>query len=201
MSKLETRKRIIEAALTLFGERGYTSTSTREIAERASVNHLTLFRHFGNKENLFRESVIQHLTSGDFINSLRPHLTGNLTNDLEIIAKYYLEENLNKEEIFWISLSESKKNPEVAQLIFEIPQRLSDFLAKYLSELYEQDKIRYGNYQMLGSMFFSLLSQYIIYWNQPVFQTLYPGDMNDFIHETTTLFISRLEHPIQHNNV
>ncbi|MDI3409773.1 helix-turn-helix domain-containing protein [Bacillus sonorensis] len=67
MTKQLTRERLIQAALTLFKEKGYTAASTRDIAEKAGVNHLTLFRHFGSKRNLFRESVIQHVTSGDFL--------------------------------------------------------------------------------------------------------------------------------------
>lgn len=58
-AKLKTREKILHAALTLFGEKGFAGTSTREIAECAGVNHITLFRHFGNKENLFRESIKQ----------------------------------------------------------------------------------------------------------------------------------------------
>jgi len=36
----------------LFAAQGMTETTTREIAELAEVNEVTLFRHFGNKHNL-----------------------------------------------------------------------------------------------------------------------------------------------------
>lgn len=45
----ETASKILAAAAELFGERGYTGTTTRAIAERAGVNEVTIFRHFKNK--------------------------------------------------------------------------------------------------------------------------------------------------------
>ena len=47
-----TKTRLIEAALDLFAERGVTETTTKAVAERAQVNEVTLFRHFGNKHGL-----------------------------------------------------------------------------------------------------------------------------------------------------
>lgn len=47
-----TRQRLIHAALELFAVQGVTDTTTRQIAERADVNEVTLFRHFGNKHGL-----------------------------------------------------------------------------------------------------------------------------------------------------
>ena len=56
-----TRDRIMEAALDLFGERGLTGTTVRDIAKRASVNVAAISYHFGGKDELYRavaETVI-----------------------------------------------------------------------------------------------------------------------------------------------
>lgn len=50
--KLSSRKRIVRAALALFSLQGITATTTRQIAERARVNEVTLFRQFGSKQGL-----------------------------------------------------------------------------------------------------------------------------------------------------
>ncbi|NET36673.1 MAG: TetR family transcriptional regulator [Cyanothece sp. SIO1E1] len=47
-----TRKRLVQAALELFAAQGVTETTTRQIAELADVNEVTLFRHFGSKHGL-----------------------------------------------------------------------------------------------------------------------------------------------------
>lgn len=45
--------RICDAARTLFAERGYAGTTTKEIAKLADVSETLLFRHFGDKTTLF----------------------------------------------------------------------------------------------------------------------------------------------------
>ncbi len=50
----DARRRLQQAALELFGERGYEATTTAEIAARAGVTERTFFRHFTDKrEALF----------------------------------------------------------------------------------------------------------------------------------------------------
>jgi AcrR family transcriptional regulator len=55
------RERILDAALDLFGERGLTGTTVRDIAGRARVNVAAISYHFGGKDELYRavvESVV-----------------------------------------------------------------------------------------------------------------------------------------------
>jgi AcrR family transcriptional regulator len=47
-----TRQRLVQAALQLFAGQGVTETTTRQIAELAAVNEVTLFRQFGSKHGL-----------------------------------------------------------------------------------------------------------------------------------------------------
>lgn len=49
MRPITTRDRIIEAASELFASKGYTASSTREIARKAGTDESTLFRQFRNK--------------------------------------------------------------------------------------------------------------------------------------------------------
>jgi len=59
-SGAEARNRLEEAALELYGERGYDQTTTAEIAARAGVTERTYFRHFADKrEVLFNVEVRQ----------------------------------------------------------------------------------------------------------------------------------------------
>ncbi len=60
-STAEIRKEILKAARELFTLHGYAGTSTKAIAERAKVQEPLLFRNFGNKANLFEESIFGSL--------------------------------------------------------------------------------------------------------------------------------------------
>jgi AcrR family transcriptional regulator len=48
----DARSRLQEAALTLYGERGYEETTVAEIAERAGLTKRTFFRYFTDKREV-----------------------------------------------------------------------------------------------------------------------------------------------------
>lgn len=48
----EKQKRILEAAIEIFSEKGYSATSTNEIAKKAGVAEGTIFRHYKTKKDL-----------------------------------------------------------------------------------------------------------------------------------------------------
>ena len=54
----EKQEKIINAALKLFAEEGFKSTSTSKVAKEAGVSEGLIFRHFQNKEGLL-EAIIK----------------------------------------------------------------------------------------------------------------------------------------------
>jgi AcrR family transcriptional regulator len=54
----EPRRLILAAARDLFSRRGYSDTSTRELADRAQVSETLIFRYFGSKAMLFRQALV-----------------------------------------------------------------------------------------------------------------------------------------------
>ncbi|RQR38172.1 TetR/AcrR family transcriptional regulator [Burkholderia sp. Bp9143] len=53
----QTRAEILGIALHQFSTGGFDAVSVRDIADQAGVNHAMIRYYFGNKENLWRESV------------------------------------------------------------------------------------------------------------------------------------------------
>src|SRR5579883_756406 len=51
----ERRAAIIAAAVPLFARKGFSGTTTREIAEAANVSEALLFKHFPSKKRLYGE--------------------------------------------------------------------------------------------------------------------------------------------------
>ncbi len=50
----QARLRLLDAGLTLFADKGFAQTSTREIAQTAQVNVAAISYYFGDKEGLYR---------------------------------------------------------------------------------------------------------------------------------------------------
>lgn len=53
MTGEDRRRQILEVAMTLFSQRGFRGTTTKEIAQAASVSEAMVFRHFANKGELY----------------------------------------------------------------------------------------------------------------------------------------------------
>jgi AcrR family transcriptional regulator len=49
----ERRRQIIDTAAQLFSRKGFSGTTTRELAQAAGVSEATLFKHFATKEELY----------------------------------------------------------------------------------------------------------------------------------------------------
>ncbi|BAY36877.1 TetR family transcriptional regulator protein [Nostoc sp. NIES-2111] len=89
---LSARQRLIQAALELFTAQGVSGTTTRQIAEKAAVNEVTLFRNFGNKHGLLLavleesaafinlgESLVQRANPpGDVYQALKDYASASL---------------------------------------------------------------------------------------------------------------------------
>ncbi|WP_437530111.1 TetR family transcriptional regulator [Sorangium sp. So ce726] len=60
-----TKKRLLDAALDEFAERGLAGARVDRIAERASANKQAIYAYFGSKEDLFR-SVLEERCQSTF---------------------------------------------------------------------------------------------------------------------------------------
>src|SRR5579875_1608253 len=56
-ARTETRARVISAAIQLFGQKGYESTSMKDLAAAAGVKAPALYNHFTSKEAVLVEAV------------------------------------------------------------------------------------------------------------------------------------------------
>ena len=75
-------ERIVQAAREEFKRNGFAGATTAAIARTAGVTEAQLFRYFGSKSNLFRETILkpvdQHFT--DFLNRHMPQIRKATSN-------------------------------------------------------------------------------------------------------------------------
>lgn len=90
----DRRAQIIDVALTLFAEKGFAATRTREIAAVAGISETLIFQHFQTKDDLIRAALASlfhsHPVSGDLKEELKH------TDDagfFRVIAMHFIEHN------------------------------------------------------------------------------------------------------------
>jgi len=91
MKTQNTRDRILGASLKIFSHKGFLRTTTKEIAKRAGVAEVTIFRLFFSKDRLVQE-VIRHYTFLPILQEILPDLIRmDHRRALEMIARRFLE--------------------------------------------------------------------------------------------------------------
>ena len=104
MNKEERRRQILDAAMTVFIEKGYSSSTTVEIAKAAGISEVTLFRYFSSKQEIFLEGT-------------RPILLGILEKTIDTYSNLTSEEKL--EYILTERISFISRNYEIVKLILK----------------------------------------------------------------------------------
>ena len=91
----EQKNRILNAAVRVFGEKGYKGATIRNIGRAAKVNSALLYYYYENKHTLFTESV--RMILGEFLETLatrrRPFSNARerLTYLVDCVFDYYTE--------------------------------------------------------------------------------------------------------------
>lgn len=139
--------RIMAAATVLFASAGYSGVSTRDIALRAGVNEVTIYRHHPRKRDLYRavlEAELKQVTlRGDLLARLVEAKDGSaaLARTFELIS-----ETLSRRpallRLLQFSILES--SPDFEQLLRNYLAELVEVIARYL-EPWIRDGARRGD--------------------------------------------------------
>lgn len=159
----ETRERILQAAAQVFSAKGYAGATTRAIAAEASVNEVTLFRHFGNKKNLLLAVINRFSALPGLEATLESQLTGDYRQDLLRIGNHFLAMiNRNRKAIL-MTMCEAQRLPEVREVIAQPPARQRQMLGKYLRQQIERGVVReLPDPELAAQAFFGMFFEYSI---------------------------------------
>lgn len=139
-----TRVRLIKAALELFAAQGITETTTKQIAELAKVNEVTLFRHFGNKHGLLLAVISESAVFQGLRESLQQQAT--LTSSVYEALKHYASDRLQTleqiPELLLSILGEARKYPrENRQALGQGLTEANRYVAEYLAMVMEKEQL------------------------------------------------------------
>ncbi|MFC4402466.1 TetR/AcrR family transcriptional regulator [Gracilibacillus xinjiangensis] len=183
----DTKKKIIEATISLFVSQGYKGTTTKEIAKASGVNEVTIFRHFGSKRGLF-EAIVDSMTFHTVFNDdFLENLSWDLERDLLLIAKKYHETLDSISDLVLIGFQEAGNHPELTDLIFKFPKSFKTIVYNYLSEMSEKNKLIDVNIELQAMNFVWLNFGYFISKSR-FGQQLISIDQDEFLEQSILLF-------------
>lgn len=194
---VSTRQRLINAAIELFAVQGVTETTTRQIAELAKVNEVTLFRNFGNKHGLLLAVISESPVFKDLGESLRQQ--ANQTSSFYEALKGYASARLQAlEQVPDLVLSvvgEARHYPvENRQALGKYLTQANYYVAEYLATVMEREQLNSDiSAEKLASLLNSLLLGYAVIEFTSEFHELW-HDRDEFLENLIELFLNNFTH-------
>lgn len=103
------QQRIVEAAIQLFAEKGYSNTSTAEIAKAAEVSEASIFKQYGTKVNLLLSLIIPYIK--EFFPAIADETIEQVTSKADSTFESFLREFLRNRVAFIM------ENKEIFQVL------------------------------------------------------------------------------------
>lgn len=151
----DTQNKILNATMTLIMEKGYSATTTKDIAKKAEVNECTIFRKFKGK----KEIVVAAMSLPEWNPGLKESdfaYTGDLEKDLCSFAEVYSQKVTPK----MVKISLGLRSPDLYDVtrdgIREIPDTFKKVLVKYFTEMRQQNKIQTDDIETLAVAFLAM---------------------------------------------
>lgn len=131
----ETRNRLIDSALKVFSRRGFTASTTKDIAKEAGVTDGLIYHYFKSKEDLMWEILEKHTLVHQIQQTLDKM---NKDMELEVIVEHYvrslfdiLEEN---NDLIVLIFGEAQRNSKIRARLSMIVNYGSKPLATILKQ-------------------------------------------------------------------
>jgi AcrR family transcriptional regulator len=139
MSAEGRRLQILRVAVTLFSQKGFGGTTTREIALAAGVSEAMVFRHYATKEELYSAILDHKACSGDTMNPEAMVAEALKQKDdravFEQLALGALEHHDCDPEFQRLLLHSALEGHELAEIFFEkFVRRVYQLLGGYIAE-------------------------------------------------------------------
>ncbi|HVA05519.1 MAG TPA: TetR family transcriptional regulator [Acidimicrobiales bacterium] len=111
-----TRDRLIDVALQLFAERGFSATTVGDIEEGAGLTRRgrAFYRHFASKDEVLAACLERHLRDVEGMHSVADMMPlGDLRSELTLMCRWILMELANEREVVRILEQEGDQVPEL----------------------------------------------------------------------------------------
>lgn len=152
----QTSQKIIDAAMELMMERGYSATTTKDIARRAAVNECTIFRKFSEKKEIVLQAMKQEKWHPDLCREDFQTWSGDLEADLTRFSRSYMAKVTPR----FVKLSIGLRTPELADAtsrgIMAVPQTFKEGVADYFREMNRAGLLKHDDFETMSMMFLSL---------------------------------------------
>ena len=185
----ETQIKIIYATMDLVMEKGYSSTTTKDIANKAGINECTIFRKFKGKKDIVL-SAMQLKKWNPGLSESSFSYKGNLENDLMSFSRTYMTRVTPQMVKISIGLRTPELYPYTVEGILKVPQTLKKVLLKYFKEM--KNVLATDDYESMAMMFLSMNFGFV-FLDASFGKKLNQLEKEEYIEKSVKFFVKGIE--------
>lgn len=190
----DTSQKIIDATMSLIRDKGYSATTTKDIAHLAGVSECTLFRKFPGKKDIVIHGVSQEKWRANVTSELFQNLQWELEPDLEMFMNTYMNQITPDFVKLSIGLRSPQLYEETAPYIMKVPLAFLTSLTDYFSKMKDMGKIESDDLENLAITIFSATFGYT-FLKASFEDNLTQTNREEFIKSSVKTFVKGLSKP------
>ena len=199
---LDRRTQILEAAATVFPQKGYAATTMQEIAQEAGISPSAIYQHFRNKEDLFLA-----LTDNLSFISILDEINASLDEEKDVgyedvrrslieVGEGFLGTHMRNAEIVRMFIAESRSFPEVGKrYCVRLVAPVEKLLMRYLSAQMERGVLRQVNVELAVHSFYGAFLNFVVTQNLLVGEGILHFPKKDRVKQLVDIYLMGMFNP------
>jgi AcrR family transcriptional regulator len=157
------RERVLDAALQVFAEKGFSAATTRDIAKAADVNEVTLFRHFETKGALFAAVLSERSPLVEISKTVSFDIEGRIEDVVVGSVKTVLKVLRSNRHLFMVLIGDAWRQPNVRPVVGEQTFRRGlDFLMDFMEAQMDAGRLRRMDPEVPARALMGMVQSYFI---------------------------------------
>jgi AcrR family transcriptional regulator len=185
---------IIRSATSLFAEKGFSGTKTREVAVRAGVSEALIFKHFPSKEDLYAAILAEESPVPGLLSKIRKLAEQHKDVEVFSVIARTIVGGAPDSHLMRLILFSALENHELSDMFFRNHiKAFYDFLAGYI-----QQRIDEGAFQPVPALVAARAFMGMLIYHRllsVLFQAHLPHTIEDISHTFVKIMMNGLKKP------
>jgi AcrR family transcriptional regulator len=196
------RTQILEAAVTVFPQKGFAATTMQEIAQEAGISASAIYQHFRSKEDLFLA-----LTDNLSFISILDEINASLDEEKDIgyedvrrslieVGEGFLSTHMRNAEIVRMFIAEARSFPEVGKrYCVRLVAPVEKLLNRYLSVQVKRGVLRPVNIELAVHSFYGIFLNFVVTQNLLVGEGILHFPKKDRVKQLVDIYLMGMFNP------
>lgn len=201
---VDRRTQILEAAITVFPQKGYAATTLQDIAQEAGISTSAIYQQFRSKEDLFLA-----LTDNLSFISILDEINASLDEEKDIgyedvrrslieVGEGFLSTHMHNAEIVRMFICEARSFPEVGKrYCMRLIAPVEKLLMRYLSAQMKRGILRPVNVELAVHSFYGIFLNFVVTQNLLRGEGILHFPKKDRVKQLVDIYLMGMFNPVK----